>query len=264
VFLFLILDPSVALGVVLILGCLTRWFVAPTDRRRTEYLLVTAIFTVLASSVAQAIANNLSRLRPLKYDLFIYRFDAFFGEPSFALGRIVQRHHWLELILNIAYGIMPTVATVVIGTYIYLREGELKIAIQALVIGLLAAPVFYLLLPVCGPQYAFPQFPYAAGIVVARLIPLAAAPNGVPSVHTSTALLLLLLCCRWRTGVVLGSLYLGLIVMSTLASGQHYLFDLFAAVPYAFAVAHFSGLLGLYQNATVVKKLVREEIAPTR
>ena len=240
---FLIFYPSVALGVMLILGCMARWLAVPTDRRRTEYVLVTAIFTILISSTAQAIANHLSRLRPLKYDLYVYAFDTFFGQPSFALGRFTLRHLWLEWILQFAYGIMPTVATLVLVPYIYLRESELRAAVKALMINLLAAPFLYLLFPVCGPQFAFPNFPAAAGTIVPHLVLLTAAPNGVPSVHTSTALLLLLLCRRWRIGMILGGLYLALIVMSTLASGQHYLFDLFAAIPYAYAVARVSGLL---------------------
>jgi Zn-dependent protease with chaperone function len=89
VLVFLALYPSVALGAILILGSVARWFIVPTDQRRTEYVLVAAIFTMLLSFVAQMIANSMSRLRPLKYDLFIYRFDAVFGQPSFALGRFV-------------------------------------------------------------------------------------------------------------------------------------------------------------------------------
>jgi membrane-associated phospholipid phosphatase len=137
---------------------------------------------------------------------------------------------------------MPTVVTVYLATYIYLQEKKLLIALKAFAINLFAAPLFYLWLRVCGPQYAFSQFPRSAGPVVAHLILLNAAPNGFPSVHTSTALLILLLAWRWRGGIALGSVYLGLIVMSTLASGQHYLFDLLAAVPYAFAVAKIAGV----------------------
>jgi membrane-associated phospholipid phosphatase len=198
---------------------------------------------MLISAVAQAIADGMSQLRPLKYDLFIYQFDAWFGQPSFALGRIVQRHIWLEVILQIAYGIMPNVVAAALAAYIYLAEAELPIVLKAFAINLLAAPAFYLMLPVCGPQFAFPHFPQAAVVITARLIPLTAAPNGFPSVHTSTALLVLLITWRWWPGRALGILYLGLIVITTLASGQHYLFDLLAAVPYALIVARIAGLL---------------------
>lgn len=259
---FLIFYPSVVLGVMLVLGCMARWLAVPLDRKRTEYVLITAIFTILISATAQSIANHLSRLRPLKYDLYIYAFDSFFGQPSFALGRFTLHHLWLEWILQFAYGAMPTAATLVLVPYIYLRESELRPAVKALIINLLAAPFFYLLFPVCGPQFAFPHFPAAAGKVVPHLILLTAAPNGVPSVHTSTAILLLLLCRRWRIGTILGSLYLALIVLSTLASGQHYLFDLFAAIPYAYAVARLSGLIGK-SSRLVDTRQVENDIAMT-
>lgn len=253
---FLVTSPSVAIGAILIIGCIFRWSVIASDRRRTEYVLIAAIFTVLISAGAQAVADNMSRLRPLKYDLFIYQFDAWFGQPSFVLGRMVQRHFWLEVILEVAYGVLPNVVAAVLAAYIFLFEGEVAALVKAFAINLLAAPVFYLLLPVCGPQFAFPQFPQAAGFVTAHLIPLAAAPNGFPSIHTSTALLVLLSVWRWPAGRVLGSLYFALIVMSTLASGQHYLFDLIAAVPYALIAARIAGItrhgIAAYENQTVV------------
>jgi len=62
---------------------------------------------------------------------------------------------------------------------------------------------------------------------------ISAAPNGVPSVHTSTALLVLYFLRHWRFGMVAGSVFLGLTVLATLGSGQHYFFDLLCALPYS-------------------------------
>jgi membrane-associated phospholipid phosphatase len=73
---------------------------------------------------------------------------------------------------------------------------------------------------------------------VPHMIPVAAAPNGIPSVHFATALLVAWICRYWRPGQILAFLYLILIGISTLASGQHYLFDLIVAVPYAIAAVY--------------------------
>jgi len=84
--------------------------------------------------------------------------------------------------------------------------------------------------------------------VVPHLIALSAAPNGMPSIHTSTALLLLWFGRHWLLSRWLGCLYLVLIIAATLAGGQHYFMDLLAAVPYAAAV----GWVGSYSRKAVV------------
>lgn len=65
------------------------------------------------------------------------------------------------------------------------------------------------------------------------MLQINAAPNGVPSVHMSTALLVVWFSRKSRAGLAIASVYLLLIVVATLASGQHYAVDLLAAVPYA-------------------------------
>jgi hypothetical protein len=248
--LFLVLSPGVAVGSLLVLAIVTLWFLFPSalDRRRSEYLLLVTIFSALLSGLAQAIANRLSVLRPLKYDLYLYRMDAVLGQPSFALGRLVAPHRWLQLVLEFAYGLLPVVVSILLGAYIWKREAECGTVLKAFLLNLLFAPAFYLVLPVCGPVYAFPTFPRAQPNVIPHLIALSAAPNGLPSVHTSTALLLLWFGRRWNLGRWLGCLYLVLIVAATLASGQHFLMDLLAAVPYAAAV----GWVASYSEKSVL------------
>ena len=95
----------------------------------------------------------------------------------------------------------------------------------------------YLLFPVCGPGYAFPALP---GPLLAHPFLLHAAPNGVPSGHTSSALLILALLWPWKWARLFGFLFLGLTVFATLGSGQHYFFDLLCAVPYAAGVLYLT------------------------
>jgi membrane-associated phospholipid phosphatase len=58
-------------------------------------------------------------------------------------------------------------------------------------------------------------------------------PNGIPSVHASTALLVLWFLRRWWWGRISGVVFLILTIFATLGSGEHYLFDLFCALRYA-------------------------------
>jgi hypothetical protein len=59
--------------------CAVRWLVVPTDRKRTEWQLVAALLVEPAVVLSLVIAQALSYLRPLKYDLYIFRIDAIFG-----------------------------------------------------------------------------------------------------------------------------------------------------------------------------------------
>jgi membrane-associated phospholipid phosphatase len=123
------------------------------------------------------------------------------------------------------------------ATLLLRPEREAIRVAQTFLLNLFAALPIYLLFPVCGPAFAFPSFPALplAGLVP-HLLAISAAPNGVPSVHMSSALLVLWFLRRWPWGRAIGGVYAALIVLSTLASGQHYLFDLLCAVPYTAAV----------------------------
>src|SRR5579864_5971687 len=186
----LIYDPSVVVGFVLIAAVAWRWFANPADARRNEYMLVLAIFALIALPAVEAVADFLSRLRPMKMDLFAYVADGPLGQPAFVLGRMVAPHTWAKVLLNVAYGLLPIGVVLTLCAHILRRSVGLSSMVWAFVINLLAAPVFYLLMPVSGPQFAFPMFPLDPGPVVAHMIRIDAAPNGMPSVHMSTALLM--------------------------------------------------------------------------
>jgi hypothetical protein len=237
--LFLIAFPGVAITAVLIPLLAMRCFLAitPRDRKHSEWLLVAAALIEPAGALAQLTANGLSHLRPLKLDLYIYRIDCLFGSPSFALGQLVAAHLWLKILVSVSYGLLPTAILAAFAINLLCgSEKRARCAAWTFLICLFAAVPIYLLCPVCGPAFAFPAFPVLPAIVVAHPIAIAAAPNGVPSVHTAAAILVLLFLWPWRWGRALGGAYLALIVLATLGSGQHYLFDLLMAVPYVCGV----------------------------
>ena len=235
--LFLLLyDPSVVVGLVFIVAVAWRWFAVPADARRCEYVLLIAIYTLIVSPVAQAVSESLSGLRPMKMDLYAYVADGFLGQPAFVLGRMVAPHVWAKVLLNVAYGLLPIGVIVTLSAHVLRRSADVSAMVWAFAINLLAAPAFYLLVPVCGPLFAFPLFPLGTGPVTPHMMRIDAAPNGVPSVHTSTALLMVWFSRRSRVGFALAMVYLLLILLSTLASGQHYAVDLLAAVPYTAGV----------------------------
>jgi membrane-associated phospholipid phosphatase len=244
---FLIAYPSVAVAALLVPAIALHWSLVPADRKRTEWLLVAATLVIPLGAAAEAIADLLSRVRPLKYDLYVYRFDSFFGEPSFLLGKLVCHHSALKALVGVTYGILPMITLGVFALYLYCGEDPLRV-VKTFVINFVAIVPLYLLFPVCGPAFAFSKFPDSPGAVSPYPILINAAPNGVPSGHTSSALLVLWLLWQWKWGRVFGVLFLALTVFATMGSGQHYFFDLLCALPYALAV----GWLSLRSRAEAV------------
>ncbi len=233
--LFLIIYPGVVVTTLLILFLAFRWFLDPQTRKQTEWLLVCAALVEPAASVSTLITRALSRLRPLKLDLYIYQIDCFFGSPSFYIGRVVGAHLWLIILMSVSYCLLSVAIFCTFAVYMVLRpEREALRVAMTFLFNLFAAVPLYLLFPVCGPAFAFPNFPaLPPAHLFPHMMPISAAPNGVPSVHMSAALLILWFLWPWSWGRAISSIYLGLIIMSTLATGQHYLFDLLCAVPYA-------------------------------
>jgi hypothetical protein len=73
-----LLYPSMFVALALVLIYTGKWFTDPADRKRSELVIVAALFAPVVSATAQGIADSLSRLRRLKYDLYVHRVDAIF------------------------------------------------------------------------------------------------------------------------------------------------------------------------------------------
>lgn len=235
-FLLFLTTYPVALGIAAALMFVAiRMARVPNDRKRCDWFLAATVLALPANMISENTALLLSRLRPFKIDQYIFQLDGLLGfQPSFAIGRFVAHRPWLEVTSSIAYSVLPCVVLLLFGLYLWKRsEQEAWFLLKVFVLNLFLAVPIYLLVPACGPAFAFPSFPFAQPIhLTAHPIRLYAPPNCIPSVHISTSLLILWFARRWRTGSALGLTYLALIVVATLGSGQHYLFDLIVAVPY--------------------------------
>ena len=157
---FLTIYPGVAVTALIVPLLALRWFLAPAARKQTEWLFVAALLIEPAGILSQLTANSLSQLRPLKLDLFIYKFDAVFGSPSFHLGQLAAAHSWLRILVSVSYGLLPMAMLGAFAATLLLRpEREAVRVAQTFLLNLFAALPIYLLFPVCGPAFAFPSFP---------------------------------------------------------------------------------------------------------
>jgi hypothetical protein len=204
-----------------------------TVRRDREWLIAATIAAIPGSMIAAMIVHSMSAIRPLKLDLYIYQIDAILGfQPSFAMGRFLQQHTSLRTAALIAYDGLPF--AMVAAILLYAKRGwEALPIIKAFTVNLFAALLVYLIVPVAGPRYAFSSFPAIEPAIIPHWMYIDAPPNCIPSVHFSTALLIYLFARRSPIGRMLSWLYLLLTFAATLGFGEHYLFDLIIAVPYA-------------------------------
>jgi len=238
---FALVYPGVVLTLVSFIGCLVRWQIAPADRQRTEWMIVLVLLSTIVTWIAQIGLTLMSPLLTWKLDLYFYAGDALFHHPSFVIGRFVYRHYWLEVLLQIAYTCLPTITAATIALHFYKYRSELRRVLTAFALNLCVAPIVYCLVPVCGPVYAFPSFPNDPGRVHPYFVHINnAPPNGFPSVHFSSALLILWALRRSRTTMAFGIIYAILVFAATLANGQHYLVDLFASVPYTALMVYWA------------------------
>jgi PAP2 superfamily len=114
-----------------------------------------------------------------------------------------------------------------------MRRGKPGKLLIAYLFNFLVGPCLYLIVPARGPRHAFgAAFPALNPDVAPVLVRLSGWPNAMPSLHVSTALLLVLFAGRNRVLRCVGWAYLAGTVAATLAF-EHYLIDLIVAVPFA-------------------------------
>lgn len=227
----------------------------PADRKLAgAFVTALLLFIVLpVDSVALTIVNHAVTVR---YDLYVFCFDRYVGSPSFAVGQLFLLWPSLRSISMYAYVLIPSVClALAVIRYSLLPMEEAVSCVRTILLSCLLAYPIYAVFPVAGPRYAFPSFPWGApSHLTPRLIHLQALPNGVPSVHMTLGILILWFARPWLLGRVLGSIFLLLTVAATLGSGEHYLLDLLAAVPYSALMIYLGG----YSTESV-----RRHAAPT-
>lgn len=180
----------------------------------------------------------------VRYDEYLAVVDSALGQPSFVLGRIVWQHPWLHS-FALQYYAWSLLFPMIVLVPLFL-SGRVQMGFRGF-LAFLASPMLagfiYKAFPASGPVYAFSSYPFAVpNLDTLHVLTLHSAPNCMPSVHTSVALLALAFLWRWPLGKVFGFIHVFLTVFVTLGLGEHYLIDLIAALPYTAFVYWLSGL----------------------
>lgn len=176
----------------------------PADRRR---LLITAM---LFPALIVIITTGLVLLTKFSARRIDGRLSEMDRGTSESLFHWFHHHPVLAIPLFIVYMALPVFIA------FSLVIGEWKPIVRTLLASAVIGPFLYGLFPAVGP--GFVQDP-------------AAPPNCVPSLHLTWAMLCTtFLPARWKWA---GGLFVLLTAASTISTGEHYLTDLLAAIPYS-------------------------------
>jgi hypothetical protein len=241
---FLTAGPPLVGLLLLAFYCLVYLLRSGWDQR-IDRLIGGVALLIPGVMIAHAVNRLINLLRPYKLDRYVFRLDGLFGfEPGFVVGRLVKSLPWFaQVFLAISYSLMPIAIVVLYWAYSCQFPDESRLLLRILLLNLSLCVPVYLLVPVAGPFYAFPSFPDLPPKNALHPLLLDALPNGIPSVHFSTALLCAWYARRLPWGRGLGGFYLIATILATLGFGEHYLLDLLVAVPYLLGVLRLEKLL---------------------
>jgi hypothetical protein len=197
--------PIIAAGGVLIL----RSAIGEPDTSALTLAVLMPVFGV-ASGFA---FNTVTKLTPLTYDAQLAWLDM--GIAPWVRSTALA-HGWAMSILVTAYKALPE--TILVAVAFTAARTRRKL-IGAMYLGSFLCLVWYLILPAVGPIHVGDRN---------------APRNDFPSMHCSWAFLMFSNSSGWMR--VPTGIFAGLTVLATLATGEHYLPDLIAALPWAWTL----------------------------
>ncbi len=250
--------PSLPILFLFLLFLIWRWLTVPRDKGRVEYLLVLCLMVspVCYLLLRKALAR-LTDLCPMKYDLYAYEFGTWFGSPSFEMRTFALNHHWFMLLTKLTYDCVYLAIIGTVAAYLWLSsKQEARRVLNTFGLNLVLAPLIYILIPVAGPRYAFPDFPAFPADLIPQPILIAAAPKGIPALHLTMALIALWFLRRWWLGRIAGGIYAVLMILTVLANGEHYLLDVFCSLPYTAIICY----IGTPKQELAYEEEQREEM----
>jgi hypothetical protein len=234
-------------GAFLMLGLRWIWS-APLERRQTIALFTPASALVFFVFAAQHALNLANLLHPTTYDLYLYAADGAFGfQPSFLFGRAMAASYVLRITCLLAYFSLPLVMA--LGCALCLPRNPARPSwdlVSLLMLTGLGGWAVYNVLPATGPLYvfgaSFPSHPlpydWLPKLLLGKVpVPSDVPRNAIPSLHMAWLWLLYWNTKRsaWSCRMFL-TIYLGLTVVATLGTGEHYLVDLITALPFALMI----------------------------
>ncbi len=158
---------------------------------------------------------------PWKFDHVLFRLDACLGIQAASIARPLQG--FLHIPLWIVY---QSMVPMMIAWFLLARNRRSSGSIiLAYVAELASGPLLYMIVPACGPIYAFGKQWLHPPAVAPEAVRLAGMPNAFPSLHIGTAFVFLMFA-PGRIWKAVALLFFAATCLATLSTGEHYIIDL--------------------------------------
>jgi hypothetical protein len=227
-------NPALVATLALFLSAI--WMVRDPKDRTRPILVFALVLNLFYGVLFNIFMERADSLFPWKYDHALFRMDEALGLHAAWIAGPLQGT--LRVPLWVVYqSMIPMMICWLLVTRYCNHRGSVVPAYAA---ELAAGPVLYMLLPACGPIYAFGTEWLHPPAVSAAAIRLNGVPNAFPSLHVGTAFVFVLFAPGrlWR-GVAL--IFLAATCMATLSTGEHYVIDLIPGL----AFGTFAASVGL-------------------
>jgi hypothetical protein len=225
-----ILNPAM-IGILMFLASVL-WMLQNEKDKSRSLLAAAVMLNLFYGSLLSAVMGHANSLLPWKYDYYLFQIDAALGIPAASIARAFGQI-WRSG-FNIAYELMVPMMVL----WLFLHRRRPRALILAYVAEMLGAPVLYMVLPACGPLYAFgARWMEGGGNVQMAAARFNGMPNAFPSLHLATGLVLAFFAegKLWR---VISMIFLAATALSTLTTGEHYVVDLVGGLAFGcFAAA---------------------------
>jgi len=226
------------------------------EKDKTRPLLVFAlVLNLFYGFLLNTLMGREGGLVPWKFDHVLFHLDASLGIQAAAIAGPLQGFWCIPLWA--VYQMMVPMMIVWFLVAQYRRcSGSIVLAYVAELVG---GPLIYIIVPACGPIYAFRTQWLHPPAVAADAVRLTGLPNAFPSLHVGTAFVFVLFAPGkfWK---VVALLFLAGTCLATLATGEHYVIDLIPGFTFgAFAAA--VGMLNIRRSAVFLSLTIAWPLA---
>ena len=230
-------------------GCLATLGIASIwgsgqDREQALTAFGVGIFQLVFIVATAGLLSLTLGLSPKTLDLYLLSADGSLGfQPSFAAGNFLRRAPLIAALERFVYHFLPAMMLLLFAAQRNRQRGWNLLT--AIVLAGAVGGLLYNVYPAVGPSVLFgndypvasPSLEQSRGLVLQAVSPPGTVRNCMPSLHFGWALLLWW-SSRHLTRVWRGSLlvFVLLTAFATVGLGEHYLFDLVVAFPFALMI----------------------------
>lgn len=226
-----LMTPAVMGSIALFLSII--WMLRDEKDKTRAMLVLALVLNLFFGFLLTVFMSKEGSLLPLKYDYVLFNLDKALGLESAAIAAPLRTTLGMTLFWIYELMVPMMIVWYLVAHYCSARGSVIVAYVAELIVG----PIFYAVLPACGPAYAFKPHWLKPWDVPAVPVQLTGMPNAFPSLHVATAFVFVLFAPRplWRA---ISLVFLAGTLLATLATGEHYVIDLVAGLIFgSFAAA---------------------------